>query len=620
MIPKKLENLLDKVEKPGRYIGGEYGEVVKSPVGRTRVAFCFPDSYEIGMSNLGMKILYGVLNEMEEVWCERCFAPWPDMGELLKARDIPLYALESGDSLGVFDFLAFTLQYEMCYTNVLYMLDLAGIPFRTADRGEEYPILLCGGPCTYNPEPFADFFDIMSIGEGEEALPELMRLYRSCREKGMTKSEFLREASHLEGFYVPSLYEVTYNADGTIADFAPKYPDVPKTVRKRIVSDFEHSFYPTRQVVPSIESVHDRTILEINRGCIHGCRFCQAGMICRPVRERSAGRLNELARDTIKNTGFSEISMCSLSISDYTELPEMCDRLLSWCKSDNINLSLPSMRIDTFAKQLTERISSMKRGSLTFAPEAGTQALRDRINKGVTEENLMESLSWAFSSGRTAVKLYFMSGLPTETDEDIVGIAELSGRAVDLYYKTEHQKGHSVSVNISVSCFVPKPFTPFQWEGQNSFDELTRKQELLRENIHSKKIRYSWHEAKCSRMEAVMARGDRRLSKALENAYALGQKFDSWDEFFNYENWEKAVSDAGLSSDFYANRLIPLDEKLPWDFIDIGVSKEFLKNENRKAHEGLLTPDCESRCSACGVNKAFAECGAKFCPKKIVDN
>ncbi|MBQ3076161.1 MAG: TIGR03960 family B12-binding radical SAM protein [Clostridia bacterium] len=584
MIPERLQAVLDQVEKPGRYIGGEFNEIIKDKEGKTRVAFCFPDTYEIGMSNLGMKILYGVLNEMENVWCERVFAPWPDMGDLLRRENVPLYALESGDSIRDFDFCAFTMQYELCYTTVLYMLDLAGIPFRAKDRGEHDPILLCGGPCTYNPEPFADFFDIMSIGEGEEALPELMRLYEACKKAGKSKAEFLREASHLDGFYVPSLYDVTYSENGSISSFSPKFEDVPAVIKKRIVKDFEHSFYPTSPVIPHVEAVHDRTVLEVFRGCIRGCRFCQAGMTCRPIRERSPEKLNELARKATEGSGYPEISMCALSISDYSGLSSMCEKLLSWCPDEKIRLSLPSMRVDSFSQKIMDEIPGLKKGSFTFAPEAGTQRLRDVIHKGVTEEDITRTMNYVFSAGMCAVKLYFIDGLPNETDDDVKGIAELAQRIVNLYYQNpDKPKGKSVNVNISVSCFIPKPQTPFQWAGQNSLEEVERKQKLVRENITTRKVSYNWHDARSSRVEAVLARGDRRLSEAIVKAYEKGQRFDSWDEYFSLENWESAISEAGLDSSFYANREIPADEILPWDHISALVSKKYLLDEYRKA-------------------------------------
>ncbi|MBE6552161.1 MAG: TIGR03960 family B12-binding radical SAM protein [Ruminococcaceae bacterium] len=609
MVPESIRDLLNNVEKPGRYIGGEFGEIKKDKEGKTSVAFCFPDTYEIGMSNLGMKILYGVLNEQDDVRCERVFAPWPDMAELMKKTNTPLYALESGDAVSSFDIVAFTIQYEMCYTNILYMMELAGIPFFASDRPDgklgETPILLCGGPCTFNPEPFADFFDVMSIGEGEEALPELTALYKKCKEEGTTKSEFLKRASELEGFYVPSLYEPVYNEDGTLKEMKKLYEKAPDRIKKRYIKDFENSFYPTKQALPFIETVHDRITLEVFRGCIRGCRFCQAGMTNRPVREKSAEKLNELALETYKNTGYTEISVCSLSISDYTQLSEMCDGLLSWCRDKRVNLSLPSMRIDSFTKEILEKTGDLRKSSITFAPEAGTQALRDRINKGVNEEDLFRSLTYAFGSGRNSVKLYFMSGLPTETDEDIVGISDLAQKCVDVYYKCENRpKNRQPSIGISVSCFVPKPFTPFQWDGQDTLDELIRKQQLLRGEIikGSKKVSYAWHEAKVSRIEAFLARGDRKLSAVLADVYKNGQKFDAWDEFFNYEAWEKAAADNNVDISFYANRRIDMDEVLPWDIIDAGVTKSFLKKEREKADEGILTASCRDKCSQCGLD------------------
>ncbi|MBQ9545462.1 MAG: TIGR03960 family B12-binding radical SAM protein [Clostridia bacterium] len=582
MLPEKLRGALKTVEKPGRYIGGEKGEVIKDKKGKIRYCISFPDVYEIGMSNLGIRILYGVLNSLEDVWCERCFAPWDDMAALMKSKGVPLYALESGDPLKAFDFVSFSIQYELSYTNVLYMLDLAGIPFRAADRSESDPVVICGGPCVYNPEPFAEFFDVMSVGEGEEALPELMALYRDCREKGLSKKDFLyRAAAELEGFYVPSLYTPEYKPDGTLAAFVRADKNVPAKVIKRTVKDFDASYYPTSPVVPHIETVHDRVVLEANRGCWRGCRFCQAGVLFRPIRTRKAETLYRQAREAIANTGYSEISLCSLSISDYKELEKFCSLIFDWAKTEHINVSLPSMRLDSFSRELMERFPGLKR-SLTFAPEAGTQALRDRIRKGVTEEDLEKSMEVAFSSGRNSVKLYFISGLPTETDEDVAGIARLAEKALDVFYRVRPKTkgGKPVSVNISVSCFIPKPHTPFQWDGQNSLEELLRKQELLRGEIKTRKIDYSWHDARASRIEAVLARGDRRVARAIEAAYRAGQIFDGWDEHFSIERWEKAFEDSGVSPDFYANRDIPLDELLPWDFIDVGVSRAFLEKEH----------------------------------------
>jgi len=600
----RYAHLLKNVEKPGRYIGGEYGEVVKDKNSvDLRFCFCFPDIYEIGMSNLGMKILTAILNNTDYCWCERCFAPWADMEEQLRKTKTPLFALESGDPLTEFDIIGFTLQYELSYTNALNMLDLAGIPLYAADRGDDlnaYPLIIAGGPCAYNPEPLAPFFDLFAIGEGEESLPELAELYLECKKQNMKKSDFLRKAARLEGCYVPSLYEVTYLADGRIDKVTPKYDDVPAKVKKRVVQDLDKAYYPTQPTVPYLDVVHDRIMLEVVRGCIRGCRFCQAGMVYRPYREKSPEALDRCAQALFAHTGYSEISLSSLSISDYSELDPLIDRLLKWTDDKKVSLSLPSMRIDAFYEQLMKKVMSVRKSGLTFAPEAGTQRLRDVINKNITEEEILIACRKAFDAGRNELKLYFMNGLPTETDEDIVGIAELAQKIVDLFY-SEKRPHRSVEVTVSVSCFVPKPFTPFQWEPQDSLESLERKQALLKNSIRTKKITYKYHDAKTSRLECVFARGDRRLAPALAEAVRQGQRFDSWDEFFDYDKWMKIFEQTGVDPDFYTTRRIGFDETLPWDHIDIGVTKRFLRREAEKAYAGVPTPDCRTQCSGCGV-------------------
>ena len=593
--------LLRRVEKPGRYTGGEFGEVYKENM-PVRMCFCFPDTYEIGMSNLGMKILTGALNRLDFLGCERCFAPWADMEAELRKTGTKLFALESGDPLDAFDVVAFTMQYELCYTNVVNMLRLAGIPPLARDRGEDAPLILGGGPCTYNPEPMADFFDIFSIGEGEEALPELLTLYYECRENGLSKREFLRRAAGLEGFYVPSLYDVTYNADGTLASFAPNCAEAPARITKHVIPDLDTAYFPTDAAVPFLETVHDRVTMETSRGCIRGCRFCQAGIVYRPYREKSVEKISSCAADCVRYSGYSEISLSSLSISDYSEIRRLIDELLGWTEPRSISLSLPSMRIDAFYGELMRKVMSVRKSGLTFAPEAGTQRLRDVINKNITEAEILAGCREAFDNGRTALKLYFMNGLPTETDADIEGIAALAQRIVDAFYETK-RNGKGFNVTVSVSCFVPKPFTPFQWEAQDSIAALERKQQLLRDAIRTRKITYHYHDAHVSYIEAVFARGDRRLSRAILEAVDRGQRLDGWDEFFRFDTWMEAFAAAGIDPDFYAARRRPYTELLPWDHIDCGVSRAFLVRESEKAHAGVTTPDCRTQCAGCGANR-----------------
>ncbi|MBE6871867.1 MAG: TIGR03960 family B12-binding radical SAM protein [Ruminococcaceae bacterium] len=615
-MTRELEKILMSVNKPTRYTGGEYGQTVKDKNKiDTRFAFCFPDTYEIGMSHLGMKILYGALNEHEKIWCERVFAPDVDMEAKMREKNIPLFALESHDPIADFDFIGFTLMYEMCYTNMLNMLDLAGIPVFAKDRKGMKQIVVAGGPCAYNPEPVADFVDIFSIGEGETMLVEICELFRKMRDEGASREEFLRECAKIDGVYVPSLYDVKYNEDGTVSSFEPKCEQAKRKIQKRIMTDFESAYTPDTMIVPFNQTVFDRVTLEVMRGCIRGCRFCQAGMVYRPSRGRSPEMLNSLAKKLCDNTGYEEISLSSLSTSDYKGVTELCDLLLDWTEKRNISLSLPSLRADNFSQDLLERVQKVRKTSLTFAPEAGSQRLRDAINKNVTEEDILSTARRAFASGYTSIKLYFMIGLPTETMEDVEAIPALAQKIVNEFYNSPNRpKGKTVNVSISVSSFVPKPFTPFQWAAQNTQAQLAEKQKRIAECIRTKKISYSYHASDLSVLEAVFARGDRRLGAVLYDAWKNGCTFDSWDEHFKSAVWRKAFENNGLTTEFYANRERSYEEILPWSFIDIGVTEQFMKRENELAKESKTTPNCYEKCSGCGAAKLMGgKCSVTQC-------
>lgn len=601
MDNEKFEQLLLSVQKPGRYSGGELGSIIKNKEDvDVRFAFCFPDTYEIGMSHLGMKILYSQFNERSDVWCERVFAPWIDFEEVMRANSLPLFALESRDPISEFDIIGFTLQYEMSYTNVLNMLDLGGIPVRSKDRTSLTPLVVAGGPCCCNPEPLADFVDLFFLGEGEEVDLQIIDLYKKHKAKG-DKHAFLKEAAQIEGVYVPSLYDIKYNQDGTVSEILPK-DNAPEKVKKRIIKDLNNCHYPERFITPYIDIVHDRVVQEIFRGCIRGCRFCQAGYIYRPVREKSVETINKQAKCLCETTGYDEISLSSLSTSDYTNIEPILNSMLDWCNKDNISVALPSLRIDNFSEELLEKISAIRKSGLTFAPEAGTQRLRDVINKNITEQEIINTCEMAFRGGYTAVKLYFMLGLPTETDEDLLGIIKLGQKIVDAFYSMpDKPKGKSVNVSISVSSFVPKPFTPFQYEPQDTLDEIKRKQLLLKSNVSSRKISLTYHDSSTSFLEGVLARGDRRLCNVIEDAWRSGCKFDSWSECFLVNNWLEAFKNEGLDPSFYANRKREYDEVLPWSHLDYSVSEEFLINENKLAHNETTTPNCREKCSACGA-------------------
>lgn len=604
MLSEKIQKILLEVQKPGRYVGGELNSVIKNKDDvAVRYAFCFPDTYEIGMSHLGMKILYSVVNNRDDAWCERVFAPDNDMEEKMRENNIPLWALESGDSVKDFDLIGFTLQYELSFSNVLNMLDLAGVPIYSKDRPDLTPIVVAGGPCACNAEPMADFIDVFMLGDGEETTDLLISLVKKHKELGSSKLDFLRDVATHKGFYVPAFYDVEYNADGTIASVTAK-ETAPEKAEKAIVSDMDKAVYPEKFIVPSIEVVHDRVTAEIFRGCIRGCRFCQAGFLYRPIREKSPEVVEAQCKKLCETSGYDEISLCSLSTSDYTGLQPLLNSMLDWTIKEKINVALPSLRVDNFSDELMEKLAVVRRSSLTFAPEAGTQRLRDAINKNVTEEDVMSTVDKAFAGGWTAVKLYFMIGLPTETLDDVAGIAQLGQRVVDEYYRNpDRPKGKGVQVSISASSFVPKPFTPFQWEPQDTQEMLAEKQEHLMQSVTTKKIKISTHTTQTSFMEGVLARGDRRLSKVIELAWKKGCKFDSWDDQFKYDMWMEAFEEAGLDPKFYANRRRDFDEILPWDHLDYGINKKFLINENKKAHESITTPHCRIQCAGCGSNK-----------------
>lgn len=600
-MDKRLERILPLVQKPARYTGGEYNQIIKDKNAvDIRLAFCFPDTYEIGMSNLGMSILYHTMNSLDYVWCERVFAPWGDMYDRMRENNIPLYALESGDALSEFDAIAFSIGYEMAYTTVLDMLDMAGLPLRTADRNELLPLVFAGGSAAVNAEPMAPFIDLFLIGEGEEMNNELLALLRQAKLDGRSKHEFLVSAAQIEGIYVPSLYDIDYSEDGTVSAITAK-DGAPEKVRKRIIADLDSAPYPTKPVVPSTEVVHDRVCLELFRGCVRGCRFCQAGHIYRPIRSKRYETLVKQGIETLKNTGYEELTLLSLSTSDYRDLSKLCDGLLDYCEDRSISLSLPSLRADNFSMEIMERLQKVRKSGLTFAVEGGSQRLRDAINKNVTEEDVLNTCSIAFSGGWNSVKLYYMLGLPTETDEDIVGIAQMADDVLHAWRVNAKNKNRGVKITISTSCFIPKPHSPFQWESEISIEEYLRRVELLRKSITAKNVTYNWHDAETSLIEAVLSRGDRKVADAVERVFRDGGRLDSWTDYFSFDRWMKAFADCGIDVDFYAARERSMDEILPWDMIDVGVRKQHLIHEREMCYKNELSPDCRKQCSGCGV-------------------
>ena len=601
------QRILPLVQKPARYTGGEWGEVKKdlSDI-RVRVAFCFPDTYEIGMSNVGMRILYGVMNRMEGVWCERVFAPWGDMEEQMRQHQLPLWALESQDPVKDFDMIAFSIGYEMAYSNILNMLNLSGVPLHSADRHDLKNIVFAGGVCAFNPEPLADFIDFFSLGEGEDITVEIVSLYDQAKAEGWSKDAFLHAVAKIPGVYVPGFYRHEYNPDGTLSAIIP-LEGAPKKVTKRIIEDLDNAYFPTDMIVPSTEIVHDRANLEVFRGCIRGCRFCQAGFSCRPVRKKSPEVLYRQAVEILENSGNNEITVSSLSTSDYRGLKELTDQLIPYCADHKINLSVPSLRADNFSRELMQKLQTVRKSGLTFAPEAGTQRLRDVINKNLTEDEILTTCANAFSGGWNNVKLYFMLGLPTETDEDVLGIAELVYKVIQTWKECASNKKRGLRVHVATAYFVPKPHTPFQWEKQITPQEYLRRCRLLKDHFYSKSIEYDYHSPDLSRLEAVFARGDRRLGPVIEAAVKSGARLDGWDEYFNYAKWYAAFRECGVDESFYTTRGYGEEEILPWDTIDVGIGKRFLKLERKRAYEGKVTPDCRHGCAGCGASNLLKE-------------